>query len=148
MSNHSVNILYSLEQCSGSKERSGSISYSREDTMKSTTGFIRRIGTAPMRLAAALALLLVGAIAQNAGAAEMDQGQFKAGCESGGHSYVENRGGSFQCNLRSGGTIKCQDTHSPCTYTASISHSVIFGGMAAGTLEIKPAQKRSRKPSK
>jgi hypothetical protein len=90
----------------------------------------------------ALVLFFVAAIAQNASAAEMDQSQFKKGCESGGHSYVENNGGSFQCNLKSGGTIKCQDTKTPCNYTARISPSVVFGGMKAGTLTVKPAPKK------
>lgn len=49
--------------------------------------------------------------------AAVDKGAFKSGCESGGHSFVENADGSFQCNLKSGGVIKCGSQ--TCTYTAS-----------------------------
>jgi hypothetical protein len=49
--------------------------------------------------------------------AEMDKGKFKEGCQSGNGSYVESSDGSFQCNLRSGGVVKCPDTTSRCTYT-------------------------------
>ena len=48
-------------------------------------------------------------------APSLDKAAFKAGCEQGGGSYVENSDGSFQCNLRNGGTIKCPNTTSPCT---------------------------------
>jgi len=48
---------------------------------------------------------------------ELDKGKFKKGCQSASGSFVENRDGSFQCNLRSGGVIKCADTASRCTYT-------------------------------
>jgi hypothetical protein len=47
-------------------------------------------------------------------AAEIDKAAFKAGCEAGGGSYVENADGSFQCNTASGITIKCPDTKSQC----------------------------------
>ena len=50
--------------------------------------------------------------------AKVDKGAFKSGCESGQGSYVENLDGSFQCNLRSGGVIKCSNNGSPCTYTS------------------------------
>lgn len=70
-------------------------------------------------------LALVGAgplvSATRAAGAELDKGAFKSGCESGGGSYIENNDGSFQCNLKSGGTIKCPDTKSQCTYTQRLS---------------------------
>ena len=56
-------------------------------------------------------------------APELDKAAFKKGCEEGHGSYVENADGSFQCNMRLGGTVKCQDTKSQCTYTAQISTS-------------------------
>ena len=46
----------------------------------------------------------------------LDKAAFKTGCEQGGGSYVENPDGSFQCNLRGGGTIKCPNTTSQCTF--------------------------------
>src|SRR3954451_19133044 len=49
----------------------------------------------------------------------LDKGAFKAGCEAAGGSFIDNPDGSFQCNIRTGGTIKCSDTTSPCTYTAN-----------------------------
>ena len=51
----------------------------------------------------------------------MDKGAFKKGCESGGGSYIENNDGSFQCNTKGGGTVKCPDTKSQCTYTEKIT---------------------------
>ena len=74
------------------------------------TGSDRRIGTRSVRLTVVLGLLLIGAIPQQASAEEMDKGAFKKGCESGGGSYLESADGSFQCNTKSGGTVKCQDT--------------------------------------
>lgn len=56
--------------------------------------------------------------------AGMDKGAFKTGCQSGGGSFVENPDGSFQCNLKDGGTIKCPDTNSQCSYTAKVSRGV------------------------
>jgi hypothetical protein len=67
--------------------------------------------------------------------ADMDKGEFKKGCESGGNSYVENNDGSFQCNLKSGAVIKCQDTKSQCTYTAKIAHKDVFNAMKIGKLK-------------
>lgn len=91
--------------------------------METTTGFMGRIGGTAVRLAGALlvALLLAGALGQQAGATAMDKGSFASGCRSAGGSYVENADGSFQCNLKGGGTIKCPDTTSQCTYTPLIS---------------------------
>jgi hypothetical protein len=87
------------------------------NTMELKIGFTGHMDTTLISPLAALALLLTGVIAQPAGAQEMDQAQFKIGCESGGGSYIENSDGSFQCNLRSGGTIKCQDAKSRCIQT-------------------------------
>src|SRR6476469_2767852 len=100
--------------------------------MNATTGISGRMFTTMMRLAGALALalLLMGAIAHSAGATEMDKGAFKTGCESGGGSFVDNPGGSFQCNLKDGGTIKCPDTKSQCTYTAKL---ILVSGTVAVT---------------
>lgn len=78
--------------------------------------------------------------------ADTDQGQFKQGCESGAGSYVENRDGSFQCNLRSGGVIKCADTKTQCTYTAHVSQKLVMQGLRAGKLSlVMPA--KSTKPT-
>lgn len=55
--------------------------------------------------------------------AEMDKAKFKEGCKEGGGSYVENRDGSFQCNLLKGGTIKCPDTESQCAYQTRIGRA-------------------------
>lgn len=65
-------------------------------------------------VAGVFALSLLAGIGVAAHAAEIDKGAFKTGCESGGGSYVENADGSFQCNTKSGGTIKCPDTKSQC----------------------------------
>src|SRR4051812_21251236 len=92
--------------------------------MKTTTrvsGHSR--GTLVVRTAMAFlfALLLAGSIAHQAAAVDngpaMDKGAFKTGCEEGGGSYIENNDGSFQCNLKSGGGIKCTSTTGPCTYS-------------------------------
>lgn len=93
--------------------------------MNGTIGTARRMRNLAIRLAAvvALALLLAGAVAPAVHAADnnpapaMDKSKFKEGCESGGGSYIENNDGSFQCNLKDGGTIKCPSTTSQCTYT-------------------------------
>jgi hypothetical protein len=109
--------------------------------MNATTGISGRMFTTMMRLAGALALalLLMGAIAHGASATDMDKGAFKTGCESGGHSYVDNADGSFQCNLKDGGTIKCQNTSSPCTYAAKL---ILVSGTVVvtnGNLQIQPS---------
>jgi hypothetical protein len=66
-------------------------------------------------------VVLVGsgpvAMAADNSAPAMDKDAFKKGCEEGGNSYVENSDGSFQCNLKDGGVIKCPDTKSQCSYT-------------------------------
>src|ERR1700712_759372 len=92
--------------------------------MEMVNSFTRRFGSAALRVFGilALALLLTTSIASHAGAEPnngpaMDKGAFKTGCEAGGGSYIDNPDGSFQCNLSSGGVIKCTDTTSPCTYT-------------------------------
>ena len=96
-----------------------------------------------LQILSAIVVFTMSSIAQPAGAAEMDKGKFKGGCESGGNSYVENASdGSFACNLKSGGTIKCADTKSQCTYTAKLSNTNIFHGMATGQLKILASKKR------
>ena len=107
--------------------------------MTTTTRTSRRIGNFAIRLAAvfAFALLFAGTFAPHAGAeanngVAMDKGAFKTGCEAGGGSFVDNADGSFQCNLRSGGTIKCANTTSPCTYSAL----VISGGNSKGAIRV------------
>ena len=120
--------------------------------MKSTVGSAWRNRTTAIRLAALLGLLLMGTIAQPAGATEMDKGAFKKGCNEGGHSFVDNADGSFQCNLDGGAKIKCQDTKSPCTYTSKISPGgdvdIVVHLTTAGTLELvnPPLSGRSTKP--
>ncbi len=47
---------------------------------------------------------------------DLDKRAFEAGCEEGKGSYIENPDGSFQCNTSDGGTVKCRDTKSQCTY--------------------------------
>jgi hypothetical protein len=47
--------------------------------------------------------------------------KFKDGCEKSGGSWVENPDGTFQCNLKYGGTVKCSPQNVPCTYTAKIA---------------------------
>lgn len=92
----------------------------------------------------ALALVLVGSFASPVGAQNdappMDKGAFKSGCEAGGGSFVDNVDGSFQCNLKGGGTIKCANTTSPCTYTAltvSVGTGVVGGNVAnVGNLQV------------
>lgn len=82
------------------------------------TGFSLKLQQ--MLAAALLTLSLVTALGaiSPAGATEMDKGAFKTGCQStAGNSYVENNDGSFQCNLKDGGVIKCPDTKSQCSYT-------------------------------
>jgi hypothetical protein len=81
----------------------------------------------------------------HASATEMDKGAFKTGCESGGGSYVENASdGSFQCNLKSGGTIKCADTKSQCTYTANLtSHRGSIVNLPVGSLVLQALDKGS-----
>ena len=97
------------------------------------------------RLAAlALAFALVGGVTSTANAADLNKDAFKTGCESGGGSYLESADGSFQCNMKSGGTVKCQDTHSQCTYTSSITRRNMMAGLAAGRLEVMVPV--SRKP--
>lgn len=95
-------------------------------TTGTTFGRFGRFGRVMLGALAAfsLALLLAGSMVSPAGAADnnprLDKSAFKAGCESGGGSYVENPDGSFQCNLKDGGTIKCPDTTSPCSYTPKL----------------------------
>jgi hypothetical protein len=72
--------------------------------------FVVRIGAALAAVGAA------GAFGPAARAEGIDTAKFKEGCQSGGHSYVENRDGSFQCNLRDGAEIKCTSTKGPCHY--------------------------------
>jgi hypothetical protein len=70
-------------------------------------------------LALTFALALISALTGGVGAEQMSPGQiqdaFADGCKKGGHSYVENRDGSYQCNLRDGSTIKCT-ADAKCTY--------------------------------
>ena len=95
------------------------------------------------KILSAIVIFTMISIAQPVGATEMDKGKFKEGCESGGNSYVENASdGSFGCNLKSGGSIKCADTKSQCTYTANITNKDVFHGMAAGKLKILASKKR------
>jgi hypothetical protein len=110
-----------------------------------STKFSKRIATACS--AAMLVLLLVGA-AMRASAADMDKSKFKEGCEAGKGSYVENNDGSFQCNLRSGGTIKCPDTKSQCSYTAKLSHNLVMKGLRSGDFKMVAAPtKTTPKPT-
>ena len=106
-----------------------------------------RFGTTAVRLlvAFAMAFLLIGTLAHSAGATEMDKGAFKSGCESGGGSFVENADGSFQCNLKSGGTIKCPDTKSQCTYSALV---VSTGGNVLSNSDIQVAPAVTPTPAK
>jgi hypothetical protein len=90
-------------------------------------------------MSSTFALLLTTATAS----ADMDKSKFKEGCESGASSYVENRDGSFQCNLIGGGTIKCPDTHSQCTYTATMTNNLIFDTLKAGDLRLIPTKSKS-----
>ncbi len=92
-------------------------------------------GTLTLRLLVVLALAFTigGALAHGAGATDnnpaLDKNAFKTGCESGGGSYVENPDGSFQCNLKDGGVIKCPSTTSQCSYTPALV--VRSGGIRA-----------------
>ena len=70
---------------------------------------------------AAVAMAAMGVGLAAAPASAMDKGAFKDGCQASGGSFIENPDGSFQCNLKSGGTIKCTET-SPCTYTANFAN--------------------------
>ena len=112
--------------------------------MTTTTGFMGRIGGTAVRLAGALlvALLLAGALGQHAGATAMDKGAFADGCRAGGGSFIENPDGSFQCNLKSGGTIKCPDTTSQCSYTALISGAGMTVVTTVGNLQVVAAPTR------
>ena len=103
-----------------------------------------------VRLGGVLALLFAFATTASA---DFKQ-DFKKGCESGGHSFVENASSdTFACNLKSGGTISCSDADGkkPCTYSARISHTNIFRGMQTDQIKIfAPASKpeESGKPEK
>jgi hypothetical protein len=77
-----------------------------------------RIGMAVFLAAAALVLLPAGSIAEdNKTGPPMDKDAFKAGCEGGHGSYIQNPDGSFQCNTSGGGTVWCAGVYGPCTYT-------------------------------
>jgi hypothetical protein len=118
-----------------------------ETAMEMVNSFTRRFGATALRMFGilALALLLTTSIASHAGAEPnngpaMDKGAFKTGCEAGGGSYIDNPDGSFQCNLRGGGVIKCTSTTTPCTYTAlkiSVKGSVVVN--RAGALQVVKA---------
>jgi hypothetical protein len=82
--------------------------------------------------------------------AAIDKAKFKEGCEAGGGSYVENADGSFQCNTKSGATIKCPNTTSQCTYTARISRdtSIVVKLTRAGLQQlIDMSSKKSSRPA-
>lgn len=105
-------------------------------------------GTLTLRFLVVLALAFTigGALAHSAGATDnnpaMDKNSFKTGCESGGGSYVENPDGSFQCNLKDGGVIKCPSTTSQCTYTPAL---VVRGGgiRATGAVNVSTGMQSS-----
>src|SRR5579884_1495711 len=86
-------------------------------------------------LACGFALFGGGLFAPARVAADMDKGAFQQGCESGGGSYIENNDGSFQCNLKSGGVIKCPDTKSQCTYSEKLSIANTIRVVGAGSLQ-------------
>lgn len=65
----------------------------------------------------------------------MNKAAFKQGCEEGGGSYIENPDGSFQCNLRDGGTIWCPSTTEQCSYTKPLTR----GTEIEIALETEPA---------
>jgi hypothetical protein len=50
--------------------------------------------------------------------------EFAKGCREGGGSFVENADGTFQCNTRSGLTIKCQEDGNRCWVAAEIAPEV------------------------
>ena len=49
---------------------------------------------------------------------------FAKGCRESGGSFVENADGTFQCNTRSGLTIKCQKDGQKCWLAAQIAAAV------------------------
>ncbi len=49
---------------------------------------------------------------------------FAKGCRDSGGSFVENADGTFQCNARSGVTIKCQQDGNRCWVAAEIAPDV------------------------
>jgi hypothetical protein len=97
-----------------------------------------RVGQAIAAGIFALSLLAGIGNAGHVSAAEMDKGAFKQGCEEGHGSYVENNDGSFQCNLQSGGTIKCPDTKSQCSYSPTRIVSVGGGIKLGGAVSVLP----------
>ena|SRR5206468_1276466 len=115
-----------------------------------------RIVMTAIRLTAVLGLLLIGPVAERASAAgeEIDKGKFKEGCEKGHGSYIENADGSFQCNTSGGGTVKCPDTKSQCTYTEKISPAGIveitvhLAGRGAMELLNPPSEKPGKPTQK
>ena len=68
-----------------------------------------------------VALAFAFASVPTASAEGIDKSKFKEGCQAGNGSYVESPDGSFQCNTKGGGTVKCADTKSQCTYTEKLT---------------------------
>lgn len=79
----------------------------------------------------ALSLVVGIGAAHHVSAEESFKDKFKAGCQASGNDYVENASdSSFQCNIKTGGSIKCTDAsgNTPCTYQAR----VVGGGYFLG----------------
>src|ERR1044072_1070575 len=83
-----------------------------------------------------LALLVGAATHRSVSAAKLDKEAFKEGCKSGGHSFVDNPDGTFQCNTTGGSTIKCfkDDTCISIPKNATIVTGSSGGGHLDGVM--------------
>jgi hypothetical protein len=87
----------------------------------------RRIGRRAAVAGVAAALAGAGPLGRLARAETVKEGVLK-GCREGGHSPVDNRDGSYQCNLRDGGEIRCT-TKDQCTYVPPAKAAPAPGGV-------------------
>lgn len=75
------------------------------------------------------ALAAAGPLARAARAEASTKDKVLKGCSDAGHSAIDNPDGSYQCNLKDGGEIKC-DTKDQCIYVPPRKVAIVHGGLA------------------
>lgn len=74
------------------------------------------------------AMAAAGPLARSVLAEASTKDKVLKGCSDGGHSAIDNPDGSYQCNLKDGGEIKC-DTKDQCIYVPPRKIAFDKGGL-------------------
>ncbi len=99
----------------------------------------RRVGRRSVVVWAGAALAAVMPLAR-AAAEDSTKDKVLKGCRDSGNSAIDKPDGSYQCNLKDGGEIKC-DTKDQCIYQPPRKIASLHGGLAnladvVGTFEV------------